>query len=562
MNRPIPTVRRFPFHRHAIAAAVLGMACLHAAAQSASFDIPAQPLADALRQFASQSGVQLVFAPAVGAGRTSHAVRGTLDAEAALRQLLQGSGLELRRDGETWTVAPPARVGGTLADVRVTAQAERETATGPVVGFAAKRSATATKTDTPIIETPQSISVVTADQMRTLRSASVEQAFDYSAGVQPVSGYSRSFDAIYSRGFWIDAGGSQYVDGLRLSNSAWASGKVETYGLERVELIKGAASVLYGMAAPGGVLNTVSKRPTQERVREVVAEVGSYGHKQIGLDLGGEVAPDSDWDWRLTAVARDSGRPVKPLRNDGLYIAPALRWRPSADTSLTLLLQYQQRELGYVFSLPAEGTLVPGVGGAFIPRFTFVGEPAYDKQDVSQTSLSMLFEHRFNEDATLRSNLRLFDSKADVFFTGAYNPSASDPRIWERGAYDEFESTRGFAIDTHWEQRWRTGGAEHTLLAGVDHVRYRSASGWFGRTLTPLNLYAPVYGAVPGEAEPLWLERSERKQTGLYLQDQIKWGERWVALAGLRHDRASVANGDVRDDALKTEDTLSATYKW
>ncbi|MFT3666178.1 TonB-dependent siderophore receptor [Piscinibacter sp.] len=551
------TILKLPMR--ATAAAALAAACLHAAAQTARFDIPAQPLADALRQFASQSGVQLVFAQALGADRTSRPVHGTLDALAALRQLLQGTGLEARRDGATWTVAPLAEPAEqVLHEVRVKARADAESATGPVAGFAARQSATATKTDTPIIETPQSITVITADQMRTLRTASIEQAFDYSAGVLPVSGYSRSFDAIYSRGFWIDGGGSQYADGMRMSGSSWSSGKQEPYGLERVELIKGAASVLYGMAAPGGVLNTVSKRPTQERVREVVAEVGSHGHKQIGVDLGGEVAPDSDWDWRLTALGRESGTPVGPLRNDGLYIAPALRWRPSADTSLTLLLQHQKSEIGYSYSLPVEGTLVPGAGGAYLPRFTFVGEPAFDKQDVSKTSLTALFEHRFSEDATLRSNLRLFDSKVDVFFTGAESPTADNPRLWERTAYDEFENSRGFAIDTHWQQRWRTGRAEHTLLAGVDHVRLRSGYDVFPRPLAPLDIYAPVYGAVPGDRTDGWLWRAKRSQTGVYLQDQIKWGERWVALAGLRHDRSSYSSGDPRD-ALETEDTRAAT---
>ncbi|RKJ98815.1 TonB-dependent siderophore receptor [Alicycliphilus denitrificans] len=551
----------FPLARGAIAAAALAALCLHAGAQTAAFDILAQPLPGALARFAQQSGVQIVYPPELVQGRRANAVQGAQPAEQALATLLRGSGLRMRRDGATLVIERiPAEDAAVLPEVRVLADAEAETATGPVHGLVARRSATATKTDTPLIETPQSITVVTAEQMRTLRTASVEQAFDYSAGVQAVSGYSRSFDAIYSRGFWIDSGGSQYADGLRLSGSSWASGKQEPYGLERVELIKGAASVLYGMAAPGGVLNTVSKRPTQERVREVVAEAGSHGHKQIGVDLGGAVSPEGDWDWRLTALVRDSGTPVGPLRNDGIYIAPALRWRPSADTSLTLLLQHQKREIGYPFALPVQGTLVPGPGGAFIPRFTFVGEPGFDRQDVSQTSLAALFEHRFSDDATLRSNLRLFDSKVDVFFTGAYNPVAGNPRLWERSAYDEFESAHGFASDTHWQQRWRSGAVEHTLLAGVDFMRLRAATDTFRRPIAPLDLYAPAYGAaVPSERSVAWLSREQRRQTGVYLQDQIKWGERWVLLAGLRHDRSSYTSGDARDAALKTEDTSALT---
>ncbi|MFN4119192.1 TonB-dependent siderophore receptor [Acidovorax sp.] len=388
-----------------------------------------------------------------------------------------------------------------------------------------------------LIETPQTVTVITADQMQVQRVRDLEQAFEYSAGVRPVSGYSGSYDAIYSRGFWADArNGSLFADGLKVSDNSWASGKQEPYGLERVELVKGAASVLYGMSAPGGVLATVSKRPTADAVREVVAEVGTYGHKQIGVDLGGEVAPGSDWTWRLTALGRDSDTPVRPLQDDALYIAPALRWQPSAATSLTLLLQHQQRRLGYSYPLPQVGTLLPGPGGQRIARFRFVGEPGFDRQDVEQTTLTALFEHQVNEQASIRQGLRFFDSEADIFFTNTTADAAVPTRV-QRRAIDEFERVRGFSSDTSWQQRWRSGDVQHTLIAGLDYTRYRSESEWYARSLAPLDLYQPQYGAVPGAPAPLaFSSTSQRWQAGLYVQDQIKLGERWVALAGLRHD--------------------------
>jgi iron complex outermembrane receptor protein len=431
----------------------------------------------------------------------------------------------------------PADGAAALPEVRVAAEAEVETATSPVRGLVARRSASATKTDTPLLETPQTITVVTAEQMQVQRVRDLEQAFEYSAGVRPVAGYSGSYDAIYSRGFWADArNGSLFADGLKVSDNSWASGKQEPYGLERVELVKGAASVLYGMSAPGGVLATVSKRPTADAVREVVVEAGTYSHRQIGVDLGGELAPGSDWTWRLTALARDSETPVRPLQDDAVYIAPALRWQPSAATSLTLLLQHQKRRLGYSYPLPQAGTLLPGPGGQRIARFRFVGEPAYDRQDVRQTTLTALFEHQVNEHATLRQGLRFFDSEADIFFTNTSADPAAPTRV-QRRAIDEFERVRGFSSDTSWQQRWRSGDVEHTLIAGVDYTRYRSESEWYARTLAPLDLYQPQYGAVPGAPAPMaFSDTSQRWQAGLYAQDQIKLGERWVALAGLRHD--------------------------
>ncbi|MBU0891576.1 MAG: TonB-dependent siderophore receptor [Gammaproteobacteria bacterium] len=542
-SRSKPAIR---FHCHALAAAALAvMSSLHAplaSAQSApataAFDIAAQPLPDALAQFARQAGVQLVYPPDLVQGRRAQPVQGTRNPEAALAELLRGSGLRMRRDGATLVLERlPADGAAALPEVRVAAEAEVETATGPVRGLLAKRSASATKTDTPLMETPQTVTVVTADQMQVQRVRDLEQAFEYSAGVRPVSGYSGSYDAVYSRGFWADArNGSLFADGLKVSDNSWASGKQEPYGLERVELVKGAASVLYGMSAPGGVLATVSKRPTADAVREVVTEVGTYGHKQIGVDLGGAVAPGSDWTWRLTALARDSDTPVRPLQDDNVYIAPALRWQPSAATSLTLLMQHQKRRLGYSYPLPQVGTLLPGPGGQRIARFRFVGEPGYDRQDVEQTNLTALFEHQVNEQATLRQGLRFFDSEADIFFTSA-TPDAAVPTRVQRRAIDEFERVRGFSSDTSWQQRWRSGDVQHTLIAGVDYTRYRSESEWYARSQTPLDLYQPQYGAVPGAPAPLaFSSTSQRWQAGLYVQDQIKLGERWVALAGLRHD--------------------------
>lgn len=520
--------------------------------------IQAQPLAEALNGWARQTRIQVIASQGLVAGKTAPAVSGTLTPGQALERLLAGSGLVAVREGNAVVIkaAPSAADAATLKEVTVTAQAE--TATGPARGLVARRSATGTKTDTPLIETPQSITVVTAEQMRTLRSGDVAQALEYSAGVLPVSGYGASYDAIYSRGFWIDTSNSQFADGLRQSAGGWSGGKQEPYGLERVELVKGAASVLYGMAAPGGVVSIVSKRPTGERVREVVAEVGSYSHRQIGVDLGDSMGPDSDWDWRLTAQARESGTPIGPLRNDGIYIAPALRWSPSAATSLTLLLQHQQRELGWRSWLPTMGMLVPGAGGAFIPRYTFAGEPGIDKQEVTQNALTALFEHRFSDDATLRSNLRLVKSRVTAPFTGL-SSTTDDPRVWTRNAFDILYHEHGFASDTHWQQRLRFGGAEHTLLAGVDYMRFRNSEDSYRASIAPIDVYAPVYGALPGAYTPSWLWRTDSKQTGVYVQDQIKWGERWVLLAGLRHDSSSIASGDARDAALKTEDTSALT---
>lgn len=171
----------------------------------------------------------------------------------------------------------------------VTAQAEQESPTGPVAGYVAQRSATGTKTDTPLIETPQSISVVTAEQMQVQKAYTLQDALGYTAGVAThvVNSDPRSADSMLLRGFEaVPESGNFYRDGMRYMATIFG-GKQEPYGLERLEVVKGASSVLYGTVAPGGLVNSVSKRPTLTSLREVNLEYGSFNRKQISADFGG-----------------------------------------------------------------------------------------------------------------------------------------------------------------------------------------------------------------------------------------------------------------------------------
>eukprot|EP01034_Spumella_vulgaris_P044760 gene44760-55696_t len=308
-----PSGRRRASHLLALHLAASGALLLGGAGLSGSayaqaarqYAIPSGPLGAALTRFAAEAGVVLSFAPAAVAGKTSPGLNGSYSAEDGLRVLLRGSGQQLEKTAAGYTlaaapVAPSAAAQeATLGEVTVLAQAGQESAWGPVIGYAARRSAAGTKTDTPLLETPQAVSVVTADQMAVLKVQSLGDALAYTPGVIAVAGYSKSYDNFVSRGFALrDDSGSLVRDGLKLGGSGWASGQQEPYGLERVELLKGAASVLYGASAPGGVLNTVSKRPGPDMLREVRAGIGNLGHREAAFDLGGAVAPDSAWSCR------------------------------------------------------------------------------------------------------------------------------------------------------------------------------------------------------------------------------------------------------------------------
>ena len=512
-------------------------------AEVRSVNVAAGPLGRALASFATARGILLSFDSSMTDGKSSTGLHGNYSLHSGFAELLKGSGLQLaiKADGNyTLQVSPDIVVGTsaatTLPTVNVTASAEN--AWGPAHGLVAHRSATATKTDTPLIETPQSIAVVTADQMTLMKAQTLEDALAYTAGLVTVAGYSSSFDQFTSRGFTIgDDSGSIYRDGLKLSGTSWASGQQEPYGLERVEFLKGASSVLYGASSPGGIVNTVTKRPNGETLREVNLEVGNLNHRQLAADLGGKLTQDGDWSWRLTALARDEDTGVDYIPNNSRYIAPALKWQPSAATSLTLLTHYQEKETAYRYPLPMVGTLLPSPFGK-LPSDRFVGEPDFDEQKTTQYSLGYVFEHAFSDNVKLRHSARYLDSRATVRFTTVFDNS--DPTAISRGAVTEYERTTGFSTDTSLEYKLQTGAVKHTILGGIDYSRYSPESIWYLSSVDDLNLYNPVYGSAIGPRSQLnsLSDKSVITRVGAYLQEQMKINDKWVVLLGGRQDWA------------------------
>lgn len=519
-----------------------------------SYDIPAGPLEGALNRFGRDAGILLSFPTEMTARHQSKGLSGSYSVQDALPLMLQGTGLAavaqahggwaLVRRAEPVARSAATNGDATLPTVTVQASAERETATGRVNGYVAQRSATATKTDATLFETPQSISIVTAQQIEDTKATSIAEALAYTPGVLHDPGYSNSYDVIYSRGFRLhDGSGGVYRDGLKLGASGWATGQQEPYGAERIELLKGAASVLYGAAAPGGVLNIVTKQPSPDMVNELKVETGNYGHRAVAADLG--TAWSDEWSGRVVALARRADTMVDHIPNDTLYVAPSLRWTPSASTSLTLLGHYNERRTAYIYGVPVEGSLIASPYGK-LPRNRFVGEPDFDRQDTRQYTVGYLFSHAFSDDITLRHGLRHVDARNHIRFTALDAADAGDPRLWLRRAYDELETTRGTSADTSVQIRFDAVGAKHTLLAGTDQSSHKIGSFWDGASLAPLNLFAPVYGATPGAFADDGDGEETQQRAGLYLQDQLKIG-RLTALIGGRQDWAR--NAPVGGDA-------------
>ncbi|PIF77716.1 iron complex outermembrane receptor protein [Variovorax sp. 54] len=535
---------------HSLAQAQGAGALLNAPVQ---LHIAAQPLGQALNDWARQTRIELIVPPALVAGRTASAVTGHLTPRQALDRLLAGSGLIATSDGPAVVVrAAPAVSGATLPAVLVEADAQRETAAGPVQGYVAKRSATATKTDTPILETPQSLTVITADRMAAMGATTLKDALSYTPGVAITTfGADSRYDWLTLRGFDAYAPGF-YLDGLPLRNNGnWGVWRTENYGAERIELLRGPASVLYGQASPGGVVNVVSKRPTAEPQRELQMQLGDHNRKQIAGDFSGPLDAEGKVLYRVVGLVRDAELPAEKMPDRRLYLAPSLTWRISGDTRLTLLAQVDRTRAGvYNRIRPQVGSVFPTAIGTRIPASLLAGDPSYDRFHNDQWMVGYEFEHRLNDTVLLRQNARYGELKVDyagiwpnrrLTTVDAANPlNPANFMLLGRYPTGSREKVSAFSIDNQMQLDLRAGDWQHKLLIGLDYQRNRIDQYSFSTGSAPtINVYAPVYGGPIVEGAP-WMNADMRlAQTGLYVQDQIKWGDRWSLTLGGRYDSAS-----------------------
>lgn len=454
-----------------------------------------------------------------------------------------GSGASVNAGGPGSAAPPSAAASGV------------ERPDGPVRGFVAKRSATATKTNTPLIETPQSISVVTADQIATQQALSLGETLNYVAGVggQLTGAQDTRCGGFQIRGFDVTFN-SVYRDGLRLPSTSQAGFNcLDPYGAERIEVLKGPASVLYGQNGPGGIINYVSKKPLFTPFGEIAVAGGSFDRVQGQFDFGGPIAVDAQgqWAYRLTGVGRLSGNQVDFVNDDRIFIAPAVTWQPDADTSLTILANYQKDWSGWGLQfLPALGTVFPNLG-RFIPRNRFVGIPGLDRYDTEQASIGYQFEHRFSDALIVRQNARfsyLLNDQIQAYGAGYANAVTGDLNRFGGGGRSVLGT---FAIDNQVQTQFATGPLFHTLLVGVDYRNTGYTDSLTSFDTFPINVFTPVYtGPASGETTYQSLKVGQ-DQIGVYGQDQIKF-DRFTLVLGGRSDWADSVIND-RINATRTE---------
>jgi len=426
----------------------------------------------------------------------------------------------------------------------VTAETQ-ESVTAPTKGIVAKESASGTKTATPLRKTPQTISVVTRDQMNDQQPASVADALGYSSGVvTSYRGNSNRNDEVISRGFRY---APKLLDGLHygLSSENGGAGQLDPWLLERVEMVHGPAGVLYGQVSPGGLLLMTSKRPTAESIHEVKLSTGNRHYGEAAFDFGGKLNDDNTLFYRLNGIANTKSEFVKNSKQQRMAIAPAITWLPNEDTSFTLLTSYQNDpKAGSRNFLPRSGTLYATPEGFTVPYDLNVSDSDFTKSKREQTSIGYSLDHSFNDAVSFTQNLRYSHRNEDYKYL-VYGYDYSDHVITRLPQHEE-TMTNEFNVDNQLKGLFETGDVSHTVLGGLDY-RYSHIDLKLSRAYgTQYNLDWTNPGRIDIDENDLSLATSTLKtlnQYGVYLQDQMAWNNWNLVLSG-REDWSQVRTQD------------------
>ncbi|MBM7333059.1 MAG: TonB-dependent siderophore receptor [Alcanivorax sp.] len=525
-------MKSMTYPRLALLAAGLMLA---GAVRAVPLDIPAQPLDAALAELAEATGQQLLYDADATRGKRSPALRGDYGVRQALARLLAGSGLRYRiNDDGSLTLEPAPVTESTLAPVAVNAEA-------------------ATKVDTPTLETPQSISVVRRAQIEEQGSDTVQQSLRYTPGVfTDQIGASQRYDYVSLRGFSDDSIDNIYLDGLKTmgDGGTFSSLQIDPYFLERVEIVKGPTSVLYGRASPGGLVNLTSKKPLFETRQELRFGVGDHDYRGAGFDFSGPV--NDRVAYRIVGLADQRDTQFDPLEQERRAIMPSLTLALGDNTQLDLMAYYQDDPEGGSHSgVPAEGTLYPR-NGRYIDNDFFEGEPGYEQFERTQKMLGYQLQHFLNDTWSLRQNLRYITSDVNLQQVYSYDWVGSGNQLsrYYSGADEQLDA---YTVDNQARADFATGRLRHTLLVGVDYQHRDVDAAWSDGAFPAIDAFDPMYGAAPTAiGDPVHHQR-KLIQTGVYVQDQIALN-RWRFSLGGRQDWVRTANLNENTGARSSQD--------
>jgi iron complex outermembrane receptor protein len=453
-----------------------------------------------------------------------------------------GAGVAIIAICAAWAAqAQSAGEGSTLAPIVIEGEGTGDQGTGPVKGYVAKQSTTGSKTDTPLNEIPQAVSVVGREELDDRGVVNkIDEALRYTPGVNAAPfGTDPDTDWVYIRGFDATQTGL-YLDGMQLYGYGFGAFQIDPFMLERVEVLKGPASVLYGGGNAGGIVNEVRKRPTDEPYYYTEIGITSDGNAFTGFDVSDQLGHDETMTYRLTGKIA-GGEGYSDFQNDFRgFLMPQVTISPDESTKLNLwamVSALDQRHTGNGF-FPYVGTVVDAPYGK-ISRDAFLGEPGIDRGWYSQQMVGYDFEHEFDSEWKVSSAARYGHLKKFEEAPYAYDVDNTDFEI-DRIGFTGRSEVNTFTIDNHLEGKVDTGALEHTVLLGLDYKYYQldnnQASPAWPETATPIDPLDPEYGAPQPDNATYSNQLITQQQVGIYAQDQVRFADGWLVTLNGRYD--------------------------
>jgi iron complex outermembrane receptor protein len=432
---------------------------------------------------------------------------------------------------------------------------------GPINGYVAERTLTGTKTNTPIMETPQAISVVGQEEIRDQNPQNLAGALRYAPGVRTETfGNDTRNDWFKIRGFDAQDVGL-FQDGLQLSSFAFATWKFPPWGIQRIDILRGPSAVLYGGSGPGGIVNVISKKPPYTPNNVVETGVDSFGNGYFSFDTGGPVitanGPSNELFYRLLGSVKGGPTQTDFTPDNSYFFAPSLTIKPDLDTTFTILASAWKNDTRVQGFLPYVGTVVNAPFGR-IPTRLFASDPSVDFFRREQAMVGYQFEKNVTDDFTFRQNARI--AHDDVRFqtllgNGYVNGNPASALLSRFNDYARDIATQ-VNLDNQFEYRFATGPILHKTLVGVDLKNYKvNDLQAFDFATPPLNLLNPVYGVPQGFPGTVFANQEiTQKQLGVYAQDQMKLGRLTLVLSG-RNDWVNTFNDNLLAPSQGRDDT-------
>lgn len=501
--------------------------------QAINFSIPAGPLSDALLQFSEISGQKVLFNADLVRGLNSKGLQGRFSTQQALQRLLTGSGLIPRETGSGSVTLEKAAIdepqsATTLPLVTVTGRPSYAASDPYNKDYAVTSVNAATKTDTPLMETPVNIQVISKAVLNDQQTIQMTDALKNVAGATVSHGSGGLSDDIFLRGF---RSSTYFRNGFRIDSQFASIGTRQMANVERLEVIKGPAAIMYGRMEPGGMVNVVTKQPLATPYYALQQQFGSYDLYRTTLDATGPLTKGDTLLYRFNGSFESSGSFRELVDNERTFIAPMLTWNISPQTQVSLEMEYRHDNLGY------DNSAWPFINGQFMEKPRSRNLMEHTPSGVEEKLIGLNWSHQFNDDWSIKQRFVADLMDTAQRWTSASTDTLNADNTLSRSLYYVPGQTDTYFTTVDLTGHFDTGIFKHTLLVGGDYYRTDNISSAYVAELAPINIDNPVHNSQP--ITPLataWpASNNSADFVGIYAQDQIKLPYGLHVMGGFRY---------------------------